>query len=253
MDAAGSIAIIEPRRGRASPVLGPVAVLAATEPDLALLRGGLGFGDDDGRRLFISRLYTRGKGRAGVCLAGPMVGAPYAVMIAETLIAWGARTLVFLGWCGAVSGEVAIGDLVLPTAALIDEGTSRNYLPGVDRSAPSNSLVQRVMEVCAAAGVAVRSGPVWTTDAVFRETRGKVRGYQRRGALAVEMETSALFAVGAFRAVDTAALLVVSDDLSTLSWRPGFKDPRFARGRQAAAGLIDRLCAALTSAPSSGM
>jgi purine-nucleoside phosphorylase len=174
-------------------------------------------------------------------------------MIAETLIACGARTLVFLGWCGAVAAEPAIGDLVLPTSALIDEGTSRNYLPGIDRVAPSDSLTRQVRGLCSAAGPALHEGPVWTTDAVFRETRDKVRDFRHRGVLAVEMETSALFAVGAFRAVDAAALLVVSDDLSTLSWRPGFKDPRFARGRQAAADLVDRLCAALTSASPSAV
>jgi hypothetical protein len=31
---------------------------------------------------------------------------------------------------------------------------------------------------------------------------------------------------------------VVSDDLSSLSWKPGFKDPRFARGREAASRII---------------
>lgn len=226
-----------------------MAVLAATEPDLELLHGQLGFGGEGGRRLFNSRLYAHAEQRPGVCLAGPMVGAPYAVMIAETLIAWGARTLVFLGWCGAVSAQVAVGDLILPTRAMIDEGTSRSYLPGIDCSAPSGPLSHRLRDLCAAEGIAVHAGPVWTTDAVFRETRDKVLSYQRRGALAVEMEASALFSVGSFRAVGTAAVLVVSDDLSTLDWRPGFKDPRFARGRQTAAGIIDRLCRALAPAP----
>ncbi len=241
-------AIITPRKGRASPRIGPVAVLAATEPDLGLLHDMLGFGGEEGRRLFISRLYAHAEQRPGICLAGPMVGAPYAVMIAETLIAWGARTLVFLGWCGAVSTQVAVGDLVLPNSAMIDEGTSRNYLPGMVQSSPSDPLSRRLRNVCATAGIAVHSGPIWTTDAVFRETGDKVQNYQHRGALAVEMETSALFSVGSFRAVDTAAVLVVSDDLSTLTWRPGFRDPRFARGRLAAGSVIDRLCTALAPA-----
>ncbi len=62
------------------------------------------------------------------------------------------------------------------------------------------------------------------------------------------MECSALFTVAAFRAVSAAALLVVSDDLSSLAWRPGFKDPRFASGREAACDVIGRLCSALAAA-----
>jgi uridine phosphorylase len=225
-----------------------VGVLAATDPDLRRLRDGLGFGCDEGRRLHISRLYTASESLADTCLAGPLVGAPYVVMVAETLIAWGVRTLVFLGWCGAVSAAAAIGDLVLPTSALIDEGTSRHYRPATDTSAPSASMAEKLAEMCAVDGRRLHRGPVWTTDAPYRETRDKVCDYQRRGALAVEMECSALFTVAAFRAVSTAALLVVSDDLSSLAWRPGFKDPRFAGGRETACDAIERLCSALTAA-----
>ena len=214
------------------------------------MRSGAGWGlmRRSSRRLFISRLYTAAGREPDVCLAGPMVGAPYAAMVAETLIAWGARTILFIGWCGAVSPVLAIGDLVVPTAAVIDEGTSPHYAAGASAACPSEPLMRQVAEACAAAGVSARPGTVWTTDAVFRETRDEVARHQRDGVLAVEMECSALFTVGGFRGVDVAALLVVSDDLSSLTWRPGFKDPRFIRGREVACNVIGRLCSTLTAA-----
>ena len=103
------------------------------------------------------------------------------------------------------------------------------------------------MDIIHVHGRRLHRGPVWTTDAPFRETPAKVSDYQRRGALAVEMECSALFTVAAFRAVSAAALLVVSDELSSLTWRPGFRDPRFTRGREAACDAIGRLCSELTT------
>jgi purine-nucleoside phosphorylase len=210
-----------------------------------MLRGVLGFNADEGRPLHISRLYTASLRHPHICLAGPMVGAPYAVMLAESLIAWGARQILFLGWCGAISRTVQIGDIVAPTSALIDEGTSRHYLPDIRESAPAAALVEHVSVICASDGLLIHKGPVWTTDAPYRETRDKVRAYQSQGVLAVEMEASGLFSLGAFRKADVAALLVVSDDLSDLSWRAGFKDPRFASGREAAGNLIGKLCAKL--------
>jgi hypothetical protein len=238
-------AIIQPRRGRNSPQLGPLAILAAAGPDVEMLCRVLGFNADEGRPLHISRLYAASVRYPRTCLAGPVVGAPYAVMLAETLIAWGARQIVFLGWCGAISQAVEIGDMVVPTSALIDEGTSRHYLPDIRESAPAAALVEHVSGICASDGLVVHKGPVWTTDAPFRETRAKVLAYQSRGVLAVEMEASSLFSLGAFRLADVAALLVASDDLSGLSWRPGFKDPRFASGREAAGNIIGKLCTQL--------
>ncbi len=234
-------AIIQPGRGKGAAPVGPLALLAATGPDLVLLRDTLGFGGDEGRRLFTSRLYARSGHHPGICLAGPMVGAPYAVMVAETLIAWGARRLVFLGWCGAVTDSVAIGDLVLPTSAFIDEGTSRHYSAAAITAAASPVLAQRISAGCAAEGIGAHAGPVWTTDAPFRETPEKLLAFRNRGALAVEMEASALFSVAGFRGVEAAALLVVSDDLSSLTWRPGFRDPGFTRGREGACRVMRRL------------
>jgi purine-nucleoside phosphorylase len=109
-------------------------------------------------------------------------------------------------------------------------------------------LMRQVAEACTAEGVCARAGAVWTTDAVFRETRDEVTRHQRNGVLAVEMECSALFTVGGFRGIEVAALLVVSDDLSSLTWRPGFKDPRFIRGREMACNVISRLCSSLAAA-----
>ena len=60
-----------------------------------------------------------------------------------------------------------------------------------------------------------------------RETREKVERYQKEGVLAVEMEISALFTVAKFRGAELGAMPVVSDELATFKWRPGFKMEEF--------------------------
>jgi purine-nucleoside phosphorylase len=180
-------------------------------------------------------------------LSGPAIGAPYAAMILETLIAWGARRVIFLGWCGAVSKEAKIGDIILPTSSFVDEGTSRNYaLPGNGRSEPAAAMVSLIKQVLEDNRVDFHSGTIWTTDAVYRETVEKVSNYQRRGVLAVEMEVSALYSVAQFRDVELSALLVVSDELSSLKWRPGFRDQRFIAGHQTACRMVKESCRQLS-------
>jgi purine-nucleoside phosphorylase len=236
-------AIVNPIKSKKSPEIGPVAVMAATEMDLFFLCDLFHFNKDDYRRLFTSRLYPRNSLPDGVCLTGPGIGAPYAVMMLESLICWGARRIVFLGWCGAVSEQVKTGDIILPTAAVADEGTSRNYLEPVNgQSKPALSMVSLVEQVLADNRVDFHSGKIWTTDAVYRETREKVKRYQKEGVLAVEMEISALFSVAQFRQVELTAMLVVSDELSSLKWRPGFRDKRFVKGHQIACKMVREAC-----------
>lgn len=240
-------AIVNPVISKKSPDIGPVAVMAATEMDLFFLCDLFQFSRDDYRRLFTSRLYAPQSSSSAVCLSGPGIGAPYAAMMLETLIAWGARRIIFLGWCGAVSKEAGIGDIILPTSALVDEGTSKNYaLPEGGRSKPAAAMVSMVEQVLEDNRIAFHSGTIWTTDAVYRETREKVKNYQKRGVLAVEMEVSALFSVAQFRDVELGALLVVSDELSSFKWRPGFRDQRFTAGRQTACRMVRESCRQLS-------
>ena len=86
------------------------------------------------------------------------------------------------------------------------------------------------------------TGAIWTTDAIYRETRQLVETHQQDGILAVEMELSALYSVAQFRRVALAGILVVSDELSSLDWRPGFKDKRFVQGRRIACNVVEKLC-----------
>lgn len=67
------------------------------------------------------------KNNPDICIAGPFMGAPYAVMIMETLIQWGVKKFIFTGWCGSISESLKIGSILIPESAIIDEGVSRHY------------------------------------------------------------------------------------------------------------------------------
>lgn len=236
-------AIVNPAKSKNAPDLGPIAVMAATRTDLFALCELFNFDINDFRRLLISRLYFDRRQPGGFSVTGPFIGAPYAVMLLETLIAWGVRKIIFLGWCGAVAEKVKIGDIVLPTSAVIAEGTSAHYGQmdtGVSRA--SSSLVSTIRQVLNKNQIDFHAGGTWTTDAVYRETRQLVESHQRDGVLAVEMELSALYSVAQFRGVALAGILVVSDELSSLDWRPGFKDERFVQGRRTAYRVVAELC-----------
>jgi uridine phosphorylase len=154
-------------------------------------------------------------------IASPM-GAPMAVMLLEQLIALGARRLLYLGFCGALTSSYRIGDLFLPVHAIREEGTSYHYLPA-DIVPCASPQVQTVLQAQAQRRqLPVQQGPIWTTDAPYRETPRKIQQFQEAGVHAVDMEMAALFAVGHYRRCEVGALLVVSDECYHPVWKPGF-------------------------------
>ncbi|HKD76203.1 MAG TPA: hypothetical protein VKB76_11945, partial [Ktedonobacterales bacterium] len=115
-----------------------------------------------------------------------------------------------------------------------EEGTSFHYVPAGSTVAPDTDLVERLASACGDLSVPFRRGPVWTTDAPFRELASKVTAYAAMGVLAVDMEAAALFAVAALRGVRLAMILAVADMVAD-PWRPGSLSPevRSAQSRLA--------------------
>jgi len=240
-----SQALVTPSRGGDAPRVGPVAILVSASADMNLCLQALEVSPHCQRRLFTSRVYG---GTGQPCIVGPFIGAPYAVMLLENLVSWGARTIIAAGWCGSLTPEVDIGALILPTAAFVDEGTTRHYgSPPRDivrPPGPTTTAMQQIFNECR---IAVHPGSVWTTDAPYRETPSKVDAYRSRGALAVEMEFSALCSAGKFLNAAVGGALVVSDTLFGGRWRPGFHDGRFKQGRKALFEGIRYLCRNLST------
>lgn len=236
-------AIINPVKRPGAPEPGTLAVLVASDGDIHRLCRLMEIDKAVFHRLYISKMYTPGNHKPDVSFFGPIIGAPYAVMLFETLIAWGVRSFIFFGWCGAISPDVKIGDILVPTSAVVDEGTSIHYMqPKESVVHPSPETTGLIKTILSDKDIAFHQGRVWSTDAIFRETPDKVSHYQSNGVVAVEMELSALFSVGRFRNVDVGGILVVSDELATLKWHPGFKDERFVLGRQNVCEVIRQVC-----------
>lgn len=223
--------VLEPRRGRREAQVPPRVLLTYTRPDFQDACR-LAQAKVQGRSWLDCPWYSGFWQGVPLAVVGPAIGAPYAVMVLEKLIALGGRWFVACGWCGSLRPEVRIGDLVLPERAYSEEGTSRHYPPLPAGPQPDPALAALIQQELAARGIPCHRGEIWTTDAIYRETKRKVKEYGDLGRLAVEMELAALFTVAAYRQVALAGLLVVADELHTLTWRHGYQDSRLARGRQ---------------------
>jgi len=220
--------VMNPERTNGDPALSPTGIVCIN-PGEALYGSRLAVKQGGSRcRLFNSNLYQipAADPAKPFFLAGPAVGAPMAVLTLEKLVALGAKRIIVYGWCGTLTETLRLGDILLPTWALSEEGTSGHY-PVESRPEASHVLRLALADYLQGRNIASISGPVWTTDAPYRETWDKVSMYSRQSLLGVDMEFAALCTVAAFRGVDLAAVLLVSDELWRRPWQPGFKDKHF--------------------------
>lgn len=122
-----------------------------------------------------------------------VVGASFAVLVAEELFVSGCQLLISMTSAGQI---VAMGQppyFVLIERALRDEGTSYHYLPPAAYSKLDPALLNCFEGAFEKASVRVLRGATWTTDAPFRETEAAIESARIQGILGVEMEAAALY------------------------------------------------------------
>lgn len=148
----------------------------------------------------------------------PWVGAPLAAGLLEEVIALGCRKFIACGSAGVLSGDIAVGHVVIPISAIRDEGTSYHYLPPTREVQASTEAVSAIERVLKRYSIPYILGKTWTIDAFYRETPSKVKLRREEGCLTVEMEAAALFAVARFRRVLLGQILCGGDDVSGEEW-----------------------------------
>lgn len=166
----------------------------------------------DARRTEGSAMTASHSERLGVSIIDFSIGSPVAALIIEVLATAEPEASLFLGICGGLHRSLEVGDFILPTAAIRDEGASRHFMPPQVPALPTFKIQKFVSQIVVERGLDYRTGVVHSTDYRFWEfdERFKAQLYEER-ALAIDMETATLFSVGFASKVPVGALLLVSD------------------------------------------
>jgi AMP nucleosidase len=150
--------------------------------------------------------------KADVSIINFSIGSPTAALIIEVLSVLDPTAVLFLGMTGGLHRSLKVGDFILPTAAIRDEGVSRHFMPPQVPALPTFKIQKFVSQIIVEKGMDYRTGVVHTTDYRFWEFDEKFKAqlYEEH-ALAVDMETATLFIAGFACKVPIGALLLVSD------------------------------------------
>jgi uridine phosphorylase len=165
---------------------------------------------DDARHIASSRefsTYTGTLGGTRVSVVSTGIGGPSTSIAIEELTQLGVHTFIRIGTCGAMQPELDIGDLVIASAAVRDEGTSRQYAPIEYPAVATPHVVAALDEAASGEGFTHHVGVVHTTDSYYAQHEpermpvaadlvNRHETYRRLGVLCSEMETATVLVVG---------------------------------------------------------
>lgn len=148
----------------------------------------------------------------GITIINFQMGSAMAATVMDLLSAVSPKAVLFLGKCGGLKKKNAIGDFILPIAAIRGEGTSNDYFPPEVPALPAFTLQRATSSTIRDHGHDYWTGTVYTTNRRVWEHDTAFKDYLRRiRVMAIDMETATLFTVGFANRIPTGALLLVSD------------------------------------------
>ncbi|GEM_PF-1593716 len=142
------------------------------------------------------------------------IGCPSAAIVMEALHRAKVKIAVRVDFVGGLMEYLRIGDIVIANSAFKGDGTTRHYMEGEKVEADSN-LTNLLIQKSKDCNRKIYVGPVWTTDALFRETPELYKKAVKKGSIGIDMESSAIFTLGKIYKMRTAAIMVVSDKPGT--------------------------------------
>lgn len=185
-----------------------------------------------------TKLHTFSHNEIEFGIVGRVVGASFAVLVAEELFACGCELLISITSAGQI---VSLGQppyVVLIEAALRDEGTSYHYLPPAPYAALHPILKARISNGWDHTKVPLYSGASWTTDAPFRETEAMIEWCREQGILTVEMEAAALYALAEARRYNIVCFAHVTNSMGQTE---GDFEKGEASGSRAALRVVEQV------------
>ena len=152
--------------------------------------------------------------KVSVCSTG--IGGPSASIALEELVNVGADTFIRVGTCGGMQLDVCGGDVVIATGAIRMEGTSKEYAPIEYPAVPDLTVTNTLVDSAINLNIRYHTGVVQCKDSFYGQHQPELHpvGYEllnkwntwiKMGCIASEMESAALFIVGAYRRVRVGA------------------------------------------------
>lgn len=152
-----------------------------------------------------------------ITLASSGLGAPSLAITVEELALTGAKVFLRVGSCASIQPEIPVGDLIIATGAVRDEGTSHNYAPGIYPAIAHPDVVAALRTSADREGARYHLGLIRSTDSFYEGERKQeiIDKWRLLRVAAFEMESSAMFTIASIWGCLAGSILVPGSNLIT--------------------------------------
>ncbi len=149
-----------------------------------------------------------------VSVMGHGMGIPsIAIYCYELFNFYDVKQIIRTGTCGSIQKGMEIGDVVIAQGACTDSNFLTQFnLPGPYSCIASYDLLEGAVQKCKELGYTHWVGNVVSSD-IFYDEGENWRKWQKMGILAIEMESTALYAYAARFRKKALTILTVSDSI----------------------------------------
>ena len=148
------------------------------------------------------------------------IGCPSTAIAVEELSYIGAEVFIRIGTSGSVDGSAKKGDIFIATAAVRDDGTSKQYMPIEFPAIASHNVVSSLIRASKNLKIDSKVGICQSKDSFFGETEPdrmpvapyldyKWKSWQKGGVGASEMEAATLFTLSQIKRIKAGAILAI--------------------------------------------
>ncbi|KXL53143.1 uridine phosphorylase [Anaerotignum neopropionicum] len=147
------------------------------------------------------------KGVKILAMSTGMGGASTGIAV-EELHKIGVEAMIRIGSCGSLQPKVKMGDIILVSGAVRDEGTSKTYIDSIFPAVPDTNLLLACLEVAKEKNIPHHTGIARSHDSFYTDDEDAIDAFwSKKGVLGCDMETASLFTIGHLRGVKTASIL----------------------------------------------
>jgi len=160
------------------------------------------------------------------------IGSPSAAIAVEELARVGADTLLRVGSCGSIVPEAAVGDLVITTSAVRQEGTSKEYVREDYPASSDHRVVSALVAAAEELGYDYHLGVTCSTDSFYagqsrpgfagfeaRDSEEKIEELREAGVVNFEMEAASILTLASIYGLRAGAVCTVYANRETGEFR----------------------------------